>query len=181
MFGKVNNASPATNGEGEASRDHPVRMVASLGRVQTLRRGDVLAKDPDEDVVHIVKSGTLLVQSLFGGGRRQVLAFRFAGDLLCTSFNHNLPETSAQAVTELEVLGVARDALANRAGCEPLLTDTLIRLIRTTGMQMQRFWVQHPLLGRLNAVERLSSFVLELARGTRGHTCQDAHDAQRHR
>ncbi len=178
MFGKVNNASPATNGEGEASRDHPVRMVASLGRVQTLRRGDVLAKDPDEDVVYIVKSGTLLVQSLFGGGRRQVLAFRFACDLLCTSFNHNLPETSAQAVTDLEVLGVARDALANRAGCEPLLTDTLIR---TTGMQMQRCWVQHLLLGRLNAVERLSSFVLELARGTRGHTSQDAHDAQRHR
>ena len=178
MFGKVNNASPATNGEGEASRDHPVRMVASLGRVQTLRRGDVLAKDPDEDVVYIVKSGTLLVQSLFGGGRRQVLAFRFACDLLCTSFNHNLPETSAQAVTDLEVLGVARDALANRAGCEPLLTDTLIRM---TGMQMQRCWVQHLRLGRLNAVERLSSFVLELARGTRGHTCQDAHDAQRHR
>lgn len=153
-------------------------MVAGLSRGKKLRRGDVLEKDPDEGVVHMVKSGTLLVQSLFGGGRRQVLAFRFAGDLLCTSFNHTLPETSAQAVTDLEVLGVARDALANRAGCEPLLTDTLIR---TTGMQMQRFWVQHLLLGRLNAVERLSSFVLEPARGARGHTCHDAHDAQRRR
>lgn len=112
-------------------------MVAGLSRVKKLRRGDVLEKDPDEGVIHMVKSGTLLVQSLFGGGRRQVLAFRFAGDLLCTSFNHTPRETSAQAVTDLEVLGVARDALANRAGCEPLLTDTLIR---TTGMQMQRFW-----------------------------------------
>jgi CRP/FNR family transcriptional regulator, anaerobic regulatory protein len=160
MFLKVDTQLSVTNGKADLPPDHGLRLVASLGRIHTFKRGETLDNVTGQNALIFVKSGTLLVQSLFSDGRRQVLAFRFAGDLLCSAFNHNLPETSAQAVTDLEVYYIPHGSLTEQAGCEPKLTDALIRM---TVMQMQRCWAQHLVLGRLNAVERLSSFVLEMA------------------
>ncbi len=103
MFLKVDTQLSVTNGKDNLPRDQGLRLVASLARIHTIKRGGSLDNVSGQNALIIVKSGTLLVQSLFKDGRRQVLAFRFAVDLLCSAFNHNLPETSAQAVTDLEV------------------------------------------------------------------------------
>ncbi|HYF22169.1 MAG TPA: helix-turn-helix domain-containing protein [Caulobacteraceae bacterium] len=146
-------------GRAEAAND-AADPLADLGSRQRLKAGQRLfAQGDDAQHVYRVVSGCLRSNRLLEDGRRQVVGFHFAGDLVGLEPGDE-HRCGAEAVGEAVVLRLRRDALDAAAAHDGAVAGLLWQL----SMLEHRFSQEHAsILGRAGACERVSAFLTELA------------------
>lgn len=136
-----------------------LETLSHLGRHVHLKRGQALFWESEESVlVGNVLEGMLKLSTMTGDGREQIVGVVFPSDFVGRPFGSNSHHT-ATALTDASICVFRRGAFDNfvetHAGIEQaLLRRTLDELDRA------RRWML--LLGRLSAVERVASLLVEL-------------------
>ena len=135
-------------------------MLNGIGRQRRLSAGEQLIWEGDEAVlVANVVEGLLKLSSSTSDGREQILGIAFPSDFLGRPFGGSTPY-GVEALTEAQVCVFERKDFDRFAKEHPrlehkLLERTLAELDRT------RKWML--LLGRMNAEQKLASFLLQAA------------------
>lgn len=145
--------------------------IQTIVRQVRLASGQMLFQEGDDaDTVFNVVRGIIKVYKLLPDGRRQITGFLFAGDFLGIAAA-GAYSYSAEAVAEVTLCRFPRQQLFRLFGRFPKLESRLLGIAtdELTAAQDQML-----LLGRKTASEKLSTFLLALARrsGVKG----DAHD-----
>src|SRR5262245_2726709 len=99
----------------------PGRMLEVLARqpLRRLARHEHLFHEGDcERSIYFVERGVIRLYKILNDGRRQIISFRFPGDVLGSD---TLSEQfcSAEAVTEVSLRGLSREAAHRRMKDEP--------------------------------------------------------------
>jgi CRP/FNR family transcriptional regulator len=131
-------------------------QTIALGRDETL-----FCEDEEADAVYVVVSGTLRSSKMLPDGRRQIIGFHEAGDLVGMTLADFYPY-SAEGVTEVRLRRVGRRQLEDLMEATPQLR---LRLLTLAARELAAAQRQMLLLGRKTARERLCSFLLERAQG----------------
>lgn len=128
---------------------------------ETLESGDSLFWE-GETATHIfeVTEGVLRVFRIIADGRRIIMGFLFAGDIIGISFRHHYLYT-VEAVTTAKVRRCSRTSFQQKLNTDPALQPKLFAKLCEEMAAAQDHMV---LLGRKSAEERLCSFFLMLAR-----------------
>lgn len=148
-----------------------IKLLNSIGRLRNLAAGEQLSWEGDEAVlVANVVEGVLKLSTLTADGREQILGLSFPSDFLGRPFGVTTPY-DVEALTDAQVCVFQRadfDRFAREHSRleHRLLERTLTELDRT------RKWML--LLGRMNAEQKLASFLLELADRLAPATCSAA-------
>jgi CRP-like cAMP-binding protein len=142
--------------------DSPRLLRPSLQHLEAgsefLRLGETASE------IFVVVNGWALLYALLRDGRRQVLKFALAGDILgLGNVTAVLPYT-AQALTDLSVCVIARDRLMDACRIHPGLALTLLdAMSRDCGLAYEHLTS----VGRCTARERLARLLLEIIRRAR--------------
>jgi CRP/FNR family transcriptional regulator len=116
-------------------------------------------RDPAAHVFNIT-AGVVKLYKLLVDGRRQIVGFLFAGDLLGLSFGGEYAY-SAEAVTPVTACRFARPRLNDLLRQFPAMSERLLGIaVNELGAAQE----QMLLLGRKTARERVASFLLSLSR-----------------
>lgn len=110
--------------------------------------------------IYRIERGLVRLYKLLNDGRRQIISFRFPGDVLGSD---TLSEQycSAEAVTEVTLRSLSREAAHRRMKEEPGFTSELIDLL---SQELARTRSQITVLNRRSAIEKLAAFILDLWR-----------------
>jgi CRP/FNR family nitrogen fixation transcriptional regulator len=136
-----------------------------LGTTRALAKGEELYAEGDPaPCFYKVLSGAVCTSMLLDDGRRQIDAFHLPGDVFGLERGH-AHRSAAEAVGDATVIAYRRSALGPGAGgsaeaAQALLDAILRSLERAQGHML--------LLGRKTAMERIASFLLDMA-GRAGH------------
>jgi CRP/FNR family nitrogen fixation transcriptional regulator len=123
------------------------------------RDGEIYAEDDPADCWYKVVSGTVRICKLMADGRRHIAEFCYAGD--CFGLDSEAWRTfSAEAVGDVIVLRFMRAATERLIDERPELAR---RMCNMTLRNLAHAQTRMLLLGRMTAVERVASFILELA------------------
>ena len=140
-------------------------LIRSSGQPVSIKRGHALfsAGDAANSVFGIV-SGLVRTSMMLSDGRRQIIGFHEAGDVLGVTLaqQHSL---TAEAVITTQLLTVNRIWLQGVLGLQPRLCLSLIPLASRSMDAARRHLM---LLGRMTARERLCTFLLERLKGEAG-------------
>lgn len=134
---------------------------AQAGTMRRFSRGEELFEEGDAcHYFYRVVSGTVRTGKLLVDGRRQIDAFHFAGDIfgLESSGRHRF---AAEAVEDVVVIAYRRDRFANLVHDDPMFGDQLVSAMLTN---LDRAHDHMVLLGRKTALEKMASFLLDMAR-----------------
>lgn len=133
-----------------------LRMLAQL---MDIGQGRTVPIDPAKDFLVYVGSGTTKLIASASGGREQIVAFHFSGDLVSVPVNawHSY---RLSALAQTEVLTFPAADFLRIAASEPLLQAELLRHTMTA---LHRCRDKAVGLGRKNAQERLASFLVGMA------------------
>lgn len=140
--------------------DGEINLLNAIGRRKTLQPGEQLLWEGDEAVlVANVIDGVLKLSTSTGDGKEQILGVVYQSDFLGRPFGQTTPY-GVEALTEAQVCVFQRSDFDRFAREHPrlehkLLERTLSELDRT------RRWML--LLGRMNAEQKLASFLIETA------------------
>ncbi|RMF03619.1 MAG: hypothetical protein D6773_07130, partial [Alphaproteobacteria bacterium] len=145
---------------GRSGSSRFAKLLGGSARTKSADRETVVASQTRERAILIVEEGCILLESVLPSGRRQVLGFRFPGDMLCTAFVSNLPNGMAQALRNVRFLKVQHRAIRDQAARSPQLGRAMAGLAAT---QAERANLHNLVLGQLNRQERVATFLLELA------------------
>ena len=115
--------------------------------------------EPFTHVFNVV-SGLIKTYKLLSDGRRQITGFLMPGDFLGLAGVHAFPYT-AEAVTDVEICRYPREQFENVIRSHPEAERQLMELAHRELAAAQD---QMMLLGRMHADERVSWFILDLAR-----------------
>lgn len=143
----------------DLTRDE-LNALNGIGRQRKLRAGEQLIWEGDEAVlVANVIDGLLKLSSQTSDGREQILGIAYPSDFLGRPFGGSTPY-GVEALTEAQVCVFERRDFDRFAREHPrlehkLLERTLSELDRT------RKWML--LLGRMNAEQKIASFLLQVA------------------
>jgi len=113
-----------------------------------------------EGNIYRIERGLVGLYKLLNDGRRQIISFRFPGDVLGSD---TVAEQycSAEAVTEVTLRSLPREAAHRRMKSEPAFTSEIIELL---SQELANTRSQITVLNRRSAIEKLAAFVLELWR-----------------
>jgi CRP/FNR family transcriptional regulator len=153
---------------GCAVRDRAVCGALQIGDLAAYRRmggtlrvkhGQALFHEGDPaGRVFTVMRGSLKLYTLLPDGRRQVTAFIFPGDFLCTSLDDEYA-VSAEALEDVRLCWIPRNRFGEFIEGHPAMVRQLYRLAaRELGAARE----QIVLLGRKTALERLASLFVRL-------------------
>lgn len=148
--------------------DGEIALLNRIGRRRRLEIGEQLLWEGDEAIlVANVISGVLKLSSQTADGKEQILGLAYRSDFLGRPFGQSTPY-GVEALTEAHVCVFQRSDFDRFAREHPrlehkLLERTLLELDRT------RRWMV--LLGRMNAEQKLASFLIELAERMAPATC----------
>ena len=123
------------------------------------RDNEIQGEGEPAEYFYQIETGAVRSYKLTDDGRRQIIAFHLAGDVieLDASRHHR---SSAAATTNCVIRVAKRSGIVARAEHSP---DLATEIWRRTASDLQ-FAQEHMLaLGRQNAEERMASFLLELA------------------
>ncbi|MGD9740498.1 MAG: helix-turn-helix domain-containing protein [Bauldia sp.] len=138
------------------------RALESLpGALRRCRRNEEIFGEGDPaDFVYRVRSGTVRLYRILSDGRRLIGSFLHSGDSFGfeDSDEHAL---SAEAVTDCEIIATPRLAVARRAESDHEFSH---QLWQTAVAELSRARKHMLVLGCQSAVERVGSFLLEMAR-----------------
>lgn len=136
-----------------------INLLNKIGRRRTLRAGEPLLWEGEEAVrVANVIDGVLKLSTRTNDGREQILGLAYPSDFLGRPFGDTTPY-GVEALTDADVCVFERKDFDRFAREHPrlehrLLERTLAELDRT------RRWML--LLGRMNAEQKLATFLLEM-------------------
>jgi CRP/FNR family nitrogen fixation transcriptional regulator len=123
------------------------------------RDDDIYAEGDRADCWYKVVSGTVRICKLMADGRRHIAEFFFAGD--CFGFDGDGERRySAEAIGDVIVMRFPRAATERLIDERPELAR---RMCNMTLRSLAHAQTRMLLLGRMTAVERVASFLLELA------------------
>lgn len=123
------------------------------------RNSEIYGEDEPSEYVYLVRSGAVRTYKLLSDGRRQVGGFHLAGDVfgLEAGANHYF---TAEAISNCQIVAVKRSAIDTLAARDP---DVAREIWRLTAADLDRARSHLMLLGRKNALERVATFLLEMA------------------
>jgi CRP/FNR family transcriptional regulator, nitrogen fixation regulation protein len=127
---------------------------------RTFERGDeIFAEGEPCSVFYKVVSGTVRTGKLLADGRRQIDAFHFAGDVfgLESGEEHRL---TAEAVDKVVVVAYRRNSFGGLVRNDPAFGELLLTSMLST---LDRAHDHMVLLGRKTALEKMASFLVEIA------------------
>jgi len=144
---------------GAANLPHRSQPTMSAMR-RTFERGEeIFAEGEPCSVFYKVVSGTVRTGKLLADGRRQIDAFHFAGDVfgLESGEEHRL---TAEAVDKVVVVAYRRNSFGGLVRNDPAFGELLLTSMLST---LDRAHDHMVLLGRKTALEKMASFLLEVA------------------
>jgi CRP/FNR family nitrogen fixation transcriptional regulator len=141
--------------------DHPAAIETSGVRMHYERDEEIFGEGEPSRNVYRVVSGSVRTYRVLSDGRRQIVEFHLAGDVfgLDGDLNHHL---SAEAVGETVLQVIRRSVFLNDR------TEGSLSAVATLLKKFQRAQDHMLLLGRQTACERLSAFLLDFQRRTKG-------------
>ncbi len=144
------------------------RETLSSGLRRTFAKGDALFAEGDpSDYFYEVVSGTVRTSKLLSDGRRQIDAFHLAGDIFGLE-NSKDRYFTAEAIEPVVVLAFRRTEFKTLLHTDPALGD---QLMSATIASLDRAHDHMVLLGRKTALEKVATFLLDLAnRLSRGNS-----------
>ncbi|WP_100865943.1 Crp/Fnr family transcriptional regulator [Novosphingobium kunmingense] len=154
--------------------DDEIALLNNIGRRRTLRAGEQLSWEGDEAVlVANVIDGVLKLSTLTSDGREQILGLSYSSDFLGRPFGQTTPY-DVEALTDAQVCVFQRAEFDRFAREHPQLEHKLLE--RTlTELDRTRKWML--MLGRMNAEQKLASFLLELSSRLAPGDCSSDDDA----
>ena len=128
---------------------------------RTLEPGQHLFHQGDDDRnIYKIESGLVRLYRVLNDGRRQIISFRFAGDIL--GFEAGTKRhCGAEAVTPVKVRSLDQNSAYRRLRDEPALAPQLVSLL---SQELENARGQIAVLNRRSAIEKLAAFILELHR-----------------
>jgi CRP/FNR family nitrogen fixation transcriptional regulator len=131
------------------------------GIVRKFARDEELFAEGDAcNFFYKVVSGTVSTGKLLIDGRRQIDAFHLAGDMFgLESGGHH--RSIAEAVDDVVVIAYRRSSFASLVHDHPVLGEQLLSSMVTS---LDRAHDHITLLGRKTALEKMASFLLDMAR-----------------
>ena len=140
--------------------DSEIGLLNSIGRRRQLEAGEQLMWEGDEAVlVANVIDGVLKLASHSADGGEQILGLAYPSDFLGRPFGETVPY-GVEALTEAQICVFERKDFDRFARDHPRLEHKLLE--RTlTELDRSRRWMM--LLGRMNAGQKVASFLLELS------------------
>ncbi len=144
------------------------RQTMPSGLRRTFAKGDALFAEGDpSDYFYKVVSGTVRTSKLLSDGRRQIDAFHLAGDIFGLE-NSKDRYFTAEAIEPVVVLAFRRTEFTTLLHADPALGD---QLMSATIASLDRAHDHMVLLGRKTALEKVATFLLDLAnRLSRGNS-----------
>lgn len=140
--------------------DSEIGLLNGIGRRRQLEAGEQLMWEGDEAVlVANVIDGVLKLASHSADGGEQILGLAYPSDFLGRPFGETAPY-GVEALTEAQICVFERKDFDRFARDHPRLEHKLLE--RTlTELDRSRRWMM--LLGRMNAGQKVASFLLELS------------------
>ncbi len=123
------------------------------------RNKEIFGQGEPSSYVYRVVSGLVRVSKLLPDGRRQISAFHMAGDMFGFEPD-NVRHFSAEAVVPAQVVAFKWPAIL-RAGAQS--GEIYRELLNATMKGLRQTQEQLLLIGRKNALERVTAFLLEMA------------------
>jgi CRP/FNR family transcriptional regulator, nitrogen fixation regulation protein len=132
------------------------------------RNAEVYGEDEPAEYLYRVMTGVVRTYRMLDDGRRQIVAFYLPGDIFGVEAG-DVHLSSAEAVTESQVLAVKRSRVLARAEYQKDLSNQLWILM---AQELQRVQ-QHSFVLIKSAEERVAGFLLEMAGRTSGSMAID--------
>jgi CRP/FNR family transcriptional regulator len=153
-----------------------LEVLNSIGRRQTIKRGQSLMWEGDESLlVANVIEGVLKLSTATADGREQIVGVVYSSDFIGRPFGQTSQHT-VTALTDARVCSFTRSAFDGFARKHPELEHKLLQ--RTLDeLDRARNWML--LLGRKNASERLATFLLDMSRRLAQSNCTGGEDLDR--
>jgi CRP/FNR family transcriptional regulator len=114
----------------------------------------------DDRNIYKIETGLVRLYRILNDGRRQIISFRFAGDILGLEAGSER-HCGAEAVTPVRVRSLDRNSAYRLLRDEPALAPQLVSLL---SQELEDARGQITVLNRRSAIERLAAFILELHR-----------------
>lgn len=152
-----------------------IARLNSIARRRKLLAGQTIMSDQDKaEFFANVVSGTVKLTKTMPDGRQQIVGLLFSPDFLGRAYSRNNPYF-AEAATDVEICCFPHDAFEKLIGEFP---DLQARLFERTldELDAAREWML--LLGRKTAEEKVSSFLMLLARRSLLISCADVASPQ---
>lgn len=148
--------------------DSEITLLNAISRRRTLQAGEQLLWEGDDSpLVANVVEGVLKLSTQTPEGKEQILGLAYASDFLGRPFEQKTPY-GVEALTDANVCVFGRADFDRFAREHPKLEHKLLE--RTlTELDRSRRWML--LLGRMNAEQKLASFLLETADRLAPATC----------
>jgi len=136
------------------------RLAAIADRFEA-PAGETLVKEGEPSAyVMAVIDGAVMSYKELPRSRRQVIRFYFPGDLVALSGSAAHADVTIKAITPVVVCRIGRDALRHLCRGHPELANRLLDLGDDEAAAAREHLL---LLGRKSALEKLASFLVELA------------------
>ena len=135
-------------------------QASPIGLRRTFAKGDTLFAEGDlSDHFYKLVSGTVRTSKLLSDGRRQIDSFHLAGDIFGLE-NSKDRHFTAEAIEPVVVLAFRRTQFTTLLHTDPAFGD---QLMSATIASLDRAHDHMVLLGRKTAMEKVATFLLDLA------------------
>jgi CRP/FNR family transcriptional regulator len=142
-------------------RDEPVTWLDAKGIRTSVARDDVLFNEGDDArSCYRIVSGAIRVVKIMADGRRYVVDFLLPGDVVGLDGTGSY-EFTAEAIIDSELVRYPRPRIDTALEDNPTAGR---RLLELTFRRLAAAQSQMLLLGRMNAMERIATFLLALER-----------------
>jgi CRP/FNR family nitrogen fixation transcriptional regulator len=137
-----------------------VRALQRLGTKLRIARNQAIFRQGDAaDCAYKVVSGVVRLCKHLPDGRRQIARFCFPGDFFSV-LELDIHRFTAEAVTDIVLISYPHDRIAELEAQRPSVRRRFLTLLSHNQHDMENHLT---VLGRLNARERVISFLLSLA------------------
>jgi len=151
---------------GDAPQDRPAPDAAPVGSVRVLAKDEEIFAEGDcTAFFYKVISGAVRTSKLLTDGRRQIDAFHLAGDIFGI-------EPGAEHRFSAEAVGPAKVVIYRRCSLDALASGNgafARQVVQAMMRSLERAQNHMLLLGRKSAVEKVATFLLDLAARQGGH------------
>lgn len=139
----------------------PSNFLGLMGITLHFERGaEIVAEEDPADYIYQMVSGTARTCKLLSNGRRQIGAFLMEGDYFGMEAR-DVHCFAAEAITDVTVHMISRSAAFAAAGRDPEIARTLWDI---TARSLDACQQHSLLLGRKTALEKIGSFLNEMAK-----------------
>ena len=141
-------------------QENRARLAANVDRFEA-PSGVILAKEREPSAyVMAVIDGSVMSYKELSRSRRQVIRFYFPGDLAALSLSAAHSDVTIKAITPVEICRIGRNSLRHLCHRNPELAIRLLDLGDDEATAAREHLL---LLGRKSALEKVASFLVELA------------------